>query len=155
MTTYSVSDLRDRLALLDNKIAAAERAVEAAQHKLMQARNERVGAEAFINSLESVPEIAPQQQGNSSIVLAVLQGHPGEVRLDDIPRFAVELGGPELSADQVKAALKYLGRRGDAQNVRRGVWRAKIDIPRNTEGPAEAGPSGETSPRLTPEVNAG
>ena len=141
MTTYSVSDLRDRLALLDDKIAVAEHAVKAAERKLEQARIERAGAEAFINMLESATETAPSQQGstNTSVVLAVLQAHPGNIRLDDIPRLTAEQGGPELNIDQVKAALKYLGRRGDVENVRRGIWRAKTDSPANTDGPAESG----------------
>lgn len=163
-TSYSISDLRGRLALLDDKIAAAERAVEDAQRKLMSARTERAGAEAFINLLEASTE--PDQpsaetgrsvngDGISSIVLAILQAHPEGVRLDDVPRLAAEQGGPALEPQQVRSAVKYLGRRGDAENIRRGLWRPKTDASTNADGPAEAGPSDVTSLPVPAEVNAG
>jgi hypothetical protein len=161
MASYSISDLRDRLTLLDNKIAAAEHAVQTAERRLAEAKVERAGAEAFINLLES--DGAPEQSGThrraangegiSSAVLAVLEAHPEGVRTDDIPRLAAEMGGPELDGQQVRSAVKHLGRRGVAVNVRRGLWRPKIDDASvNTDGPAEAGPSDDASPPVPAEA---
>lgn len=156
MTSFSISDLRDRLALLDDKIAAAERAVEVAERRLAEAKVERAGAEAFINSLEApASRRGAGNPGISSTVLAVLQAHPEGVRLEDVPRLAVEMGGPELDGEQVRSAVKHLGRTKLAENIRRGLWRAKTDAPENTDGPAEAGPSDEAPPPLIPEVRAG
>jgi hypothetical protein len=167
--SFSISELRAQLSLLDDKVVLAERAVEdaqravvVAQDALVDARTKRDGASTFIDMLEAIDNVqdAPMppragSDGISAAVLAVLNAHPEGVRVEDIPRLAVQQGGPELEPVQVRSAVKYLGRRGDAVNVRRGFWRPKTTASTNTDGPAEAGPSDEAPPPVLTEVGAG
>ena len=178
-SSFSVAELRGRLPALDaevlkaeHELAAARAGVEEALQKLAQAQAMRSGAEAFIGVLEAETvrpnamsslsalrrpaERTFRQIGPTDVVYRILSDHPEGIDLHDVSRIADEQGSG-LNAEQVRSAVTYLRRRGDAENVARGVWRLVGATPTNStnsdisnveamspQAPTPTTPEGET-----------
>ena len=112
------------LAEIDADIAAAEYALEKLQLQ-------RVGAEAFLarvnrqRSRGATGRVTPStgaEAGNKDFVAGLLVDYPDGLHLDKIRALASE-HGRQLDSEQVRSAVTYLKRRGQAEAVTRGVWR--------------------------------
>jgi hypothetical protein len=132
------SDVQAALAQLDAEIAEAEQTLE-------DLRLQRRGAEALLSRLpvaNSVPRIRStsghqRSGGNADVVAGILANAPDGLDLRAIEKAAAETGHV-LDNEQIRSAVTYLRRRGDAERVGRGVWRL---LPTNAEGPGASGPS--------------
>ncbi len=139
------------LAEIDEEIAAAERSLE-------ELRVQRRGAEAFMKRLgvptpsTASPGDAPSTDGsagrtpparghaaagNTGAVADLLMRHPEGIALAEI-KHALARTGTLLDADQVRSAVTYLRRKGQAEPVSRGRWRLILPAPTNAEDPADA-----------------
>ncbi len=145
--------LASALAQIDAEIATAERNLE---HLRMQRR----GAEAFMQRLgipvpsatalsteDASPTVTRPPRtaspgrsraaagGNTALVTEVLRRAPAEgVSLGET-REALAREGYALDADQVRSAVTYLRRKGEAEPVARGRWRL-VNMP--VVGPSDA-----------------
>jgi hypothetical protein len=166
---YSLADLRSRLALLDAEVQAKEAAVNATPEgrALVAARVLRDGAERFISALEAEAAANAAEAeviidaevivdtdsrplarrsfrhsiGNADIIGAIIAESPDGIHLRDIQRIVAERGH-DFDGEQVRSSVTYLRRRGDAENIGRGVWRPtspKAAVDKNDPA-AEAGP---------------
>ena len=129
------SDIRAMLLQVDAEI-------EAAKQLLDDLRLQRRGAEALLARL---PTRAARSRtsgtrhgagGNAAIVADILAAVPEGLDLKAIESATAELGTP-LDYDQVRSAVTYLRRRGDAERVGRGVWRSLT--PTDAESPEAPG----------------
>jgi hypothetical protein len=119
----TTSDIRAVLHQLDIEIADAEKRLE-------DLRVERRGAEALLARLPAAktgirtPSAARQGagSGNTEIVAAILADAHEGLYLRSIEAATQERGTP-LDYDQIRSAVTYLRRRGEAERVGRGVWR--------------------------------
>jgi hypothetical protein len=131
----TASDVQAVLRQLDTEIAEAE------QH-LDDLRVQRRGAEALLARLPAstartrTPSTRQRAGGNAEIVAAILATNPEGMDLQDIENATSERGTP-LDNEQVRSAVTYLRRRGDAERVGRGVWRSLTPI--NAESPEASG----------------
>lgn len=171
---YSKNDLLELLGGLDEKIVRLEA-------ELGAARAQRSGAVIFIESLpddedtqadlptdvtvtdETAPTVRTIKHsrrapaiGTTALVFQIISEHPDGVHIQDIGAAADERG-QQLDPEQVRSAVTYLRRRGDAENISRGVWKLKDDTsPTNAEGPTDAaGPSEQDPSPLTLEAASG
>ena len=171
---YSKNDLLERLGVLDEKIVRLEA-------ELTDARAQRSGAVTFIESLpddedtqadvptnvavadETTPTVGTIKHsrrapatGTTDLVFQIIAEHPDGIHIQDIGVAAGERG-QQLDSEQVRSAVTYLRRRGDAENISRGVWKLKDDTsPTNAEGPTDAaGPSEQDPSPLTLEAASG
>jgi hypothetical protein len=155
--SYSIDDLRTKLAVFDAKVAKAERDLVAAQQRLAEARERRAGAQAFITVLESEmghphrPASSSGTPGPTLVVESILRDHPAGLDMASIQEIAVREG---VTGEQVRSAVTYLRRRGDAENMSRGVWRI-AERATNEDGPAEARPLTLAPAPLSPEAGTG
>jgi hypothetical protein len=143
-------DLLAALAAIDADVAEAE------EH-LRKLRAERSGAEALLarlgvtaaSSPKSPPTEAPPtsdvrgarsaRSGNAKAIAGIMAEHPKGVSLVKLADIAA--AKLDLSYDQTRSAVTYLKRQGQADTVRRGVWRL-VDTPRDAAPPVAGGVSG-------------
>lgn len=165
--------LEAALARMDADIAAkrstvAERevALEAARADLADLELKRRGAEALISylDLDATPDRGLSTTGRASstfspsALIERLIKESGRSRFtnEDVNQMA-EAAGHNLTRTQVSNALTYLSRpsvRFVQKSGGRGNWEL-VQPPTNADGPAEAGPSDETSPPVGPEMGPG
>lgn len=129
------SDFQAALGQLDAEIVEAERHLEGL-------RLQRLGAEAFLARLPDSGRTSPDRVsrrssgGNAEIVAGILAEVPEGLDLRAIEA-AAEAAGHTLNNEQIRSAVTYLRRRGDAERVGRGVWR--LLTPTNAESPEAPG----------------
>ncbi len=171
--TYSLDDLRQRLSRLDDDVTHARAEYEAAGQRLAEAEKRRSGAAAFIALLEQEADASPAEPpamtfgplprirkgspatGVTAMVEEIMRAHPDGIDIHDVQRIAGEQGH-DLNGEQVRSAVTYLRRRGDAENVGRGVWRLKPGAStQDSDGPASARPFAQAPPPTPSEVGAG
>lgn len=172
VTSYTIADLRQQLPVLDAEVArhaAAKAAAEQAEH---DARLKRAGAEALIQALEaseresgtSTPHGSTVHSsisarrgastvGTTAVVENIIRTHPNGIHIQEVGIIAAEQGHV-IDSEQVRSAVTYLRRRGDAENIARGVWRP-TSPPTNTNGPTEVRPFDLASSPFTAEAVAG
>lgn len=154
--TFTVADLRSRLYVLDSKIQKARAAVARAEKDLATLLAQREGAEAFL-ALLSEPEPARSRTTNgglSALVRDIIAEHPEGISNGSIGAIAMSRGH-ELDNEQVRSAVTYLCRRGDAEKIGRGLTRLKDAGPTDENGPSDAGPFTLSSLPVASEVRAG
>lgn len=165
--------LEAALARMDADVAAkrttvAERevALEAARADLADMELKRRGAEALIAYLDLTPSSngatpQPARIGGgfspSTLIKTLIEKSGLSTFTNEDVNQMAESDGYHMTRTQVSNALTYLARPAVGfirKSGGRGNWEL-VQPPTNADGPAEAGPSDEISPRLDPEVNAG
>jgi hypothetical protein len=122
------TELLSVVAAIDTEIAQAEQELETL-------RLQRIGAEALLRrmglsaepnpntpSRSSPTELTSPSSGNAEFVASLLAGNAEGLTLAAIEGLAAEHGKP-LNNDQVRSAVTYLKRRGQAERLGRGLWR--------------------------------
>jgi len=152
----TISDLQLAMGRIDAEIAEAESGLETL-------RLERKGAEALLSRLTRetgepmrkvlVPYTEQTRRmlnaqapngGNAQFVADILLTDSTGLSLQAIEVKAAERGQP-LSNEQVRSAVTYLRKRGQAESVARGIWRLVASS--DAEGPvSETGPSVTDTP---------
>ena len=131
------SDIRAILHQLDLEITEAEAHLD-------DLRVQRRGAEGLLSRLPAQGTAARRSTratgqgtgGPADIVTSILSGAPEGLDLRAIEAATAERG-TVLDYDQVRSAVTYLGRRGYAERVGRGVWR--LLTPTDAESPEAPG----------------
>lgn len=155
--TFTIADLRARLVVIDTRIAKARQQLARAAAEVEALEQQKAGAEAFITLLVE-PEQPARGRATSNGITALVEGimaeHPEGIRLDQIQNVA-HANGHDLDGEQIRSAVTYLRRKGDAENIERGVWRLRRAFAQ-ANGPAEAEPSSVVSSLpLATEVKTG
>jgi len=150
--TTTTTTFADALAQLDAEISATERALDdlRLQRKGAEAFMQRFGFDATVTADSASGVVAPASErvvrpvransvtGYTGSVADLLVQHPEGIALVEIKENLARQG-TSIDADQVRSAVTYLRRKGQAEPVSRGIWRSVSLTPTNAESPAATG----------------
>jgi len=140
------------LAQIDEEIASAERSLDGLrmQRRGAEAFMQRFGLDVTVTADSASGVVTPAKArvvrpvraspvtGYTGAVADLLVHHPEGIALVEIKENLARQG-TSLDADQVRSAVTYLRRKGQAEPVSRGIWRSVSLTPTNAESPASTG----------------